>query len=125
MATHKRLIQELKTLEEALGPSSETSSAAGSSGFLASSSVSSSSSMPSTSPSKSKPSTSKKKRFKEVKKMEKAVRTALSEGRIEDEKLLEGVRLERVVSPASTKQAMIARVSVILPRIQLIILVPR
>jgi hypothetical protein len=43
--------------------------------------------------------------------MEQSVRTALSEGRIEDEKLLSGVRLEKVVSPASTKQAMIARVS--------------
>ena len=43
--------------------------------------------------------------------MEHRVRTALDEGRIEEETLLEGVRLEKVVSPASTKQAMIARVS--------------
>jgi len=45
--------------------------------------------------------------------MEQRVRTALAEGRIEDEALLEGVRLEKVVSPASTKQAMIARVSML------------
>jgi len=67
--------------------------------------------MPSSSPSKSKPSSSKKKRYKEVKKMEQRVRTALEEGRIEDEAFLKDVRLDRVVSPASTKQAMIARVS--------------
>jgi len=43
--------------------------------------------------------------------MEQRIRTALEEGRIEDETLLEGVKLEKVISPASTKQAMIARVS--------------
>jgi len=43
--------------------------------------------------------------------MEHRIRTALEEGRIEDETLLEGVKLEKVISPASTKQAMIARVS--------------
>ncbi|KAF8914429.1 hypothetical protein CPB84DRAFT_1742185 [Gymnopilus junonius] len=142
LATHKRLLQELKTLEEALGgpPStpdllgstSTSTSGSGSASTSASSSafavLSSSSAMPSTTPpplplsstspttststpntNKPKPSTSKKKRYKEVKKMEQRVRTALAEGRIEDDALLEGVRLERVVSPASTKQAMIAR----------------
>jgi hypothetical protein len=37
------------------------------------------------------------------------VKAALDEGRIEDD--LEGIRLEKVHSKASTKQAMIARVS--------------
>jgi ubiquitin carboxyl-terminal hydrolase 1 len=45
--------------------------------------------------------------------MEQRVRTAIEQGRIEDEALLDGVRLEKVVSQASTKQAMIARVSTI------------
>lgn len=111
MATHKRLLQEFQTLKEAIDPSSAISFTPGASIFAESESLISGTSMPSASPSKSKPSNSKKKRFKEVKKMEQQVRTALTEGRIEDEKLLEGVRLERIVSPASTKQAMIARVS--------------
>lgn len=118
LATHKRLLAELKTLEEALAPvTSPASSTVGlstspssSNPFSPSSPVASSSAMPS-SPQKTKPSQSKKKRYKEVKKMEQRVKTALVEGRIEDETLLEGVRLEKVVSPASTKQAMIARVS--------------
>jgi ubiquitin carboxyl-terminal hydrolase 1 len=63
------------------------------------------------SPRKSKPSQTKKKKYKEVKKMEQRIRAALEEGRIEDESLMDGVKLEKVVSPASTKQAMIARVS--------------
>jgi hypothetical protein len=63
------------------------------------------------SPTKTKPSQTKKKKYKEAKKMEHRIRTALEEGRIEDETLLEGVKLEKVISPASTKQAMIARVS--------------
>ncbi|KAF9527988.1 hypothetical protein CPB83DRAFT_855133 [Crepidotus variabilis] len=115
LATHKRLLTELKTLEEALiiPPTSPTSTPSKLSSnvtpFTASSPVASSSSMPQTSPQKSKPSQSKKKRYKEVKKMEQRVRAALEEGRIEDETLFEGVRLEKVVSPASTKQAMIAR----------------
>ncbi|KAF5334376.1 hypothetical protein D9611_013534 [Ephemerocybe angulata] len=54
-----------------------------------------------------KPSSSKKKRLKEVRKMEARVKTALQEGRIEDD--LKDVRMEKVFSPASTKQAMIAR----------------
>ncbi|KAF8166700.1 hypothetical protein BJ912DRAFT_234154 [Pholiota molesta] len=106
LATHRRLLQELETLREAIEPSAGVSSA---SAFAPGSPAASSSTMPSASPSKSKPSNSKKKRFKEVKRMEQRVKTALTEGRIEDESFLDGVRLERVVSPASTKQAMIAR----------------
>ncbi|KAI3611686.1 hypothetical protein WG66_007653 [Moniliophthora roreri] len=53
------------------------------------------------------PTPSKKKRLKEVRKMEAKVRAALEQGRIEDE--LEGVRMEKVFSAMSTKQAMIAR----------------
>jgi len=43
--------------------------------------------------------------------MEQRIRSVISEGRIEEEALVEGIRLEKTVSPASTKQAMIARVS--------------
>ncbi|KAG6860838.1 hypothetical protein C0995_006976 [Termitomyces sp. Mi166 len=53
------------------------------------------------------PSGSKKKRLKEVRKMERRIQAALEEGRIEDN--LPDVRIERVFSKASTKQAMIAR----------------
>ncbi|KAG2013064.1 hypothetical protein CC2G_010001 [Coprinopsis cinerea AmutBmut pab1-1] len=53
------------------------------------------------------PSSSKKRRLKEVRKFEARVRAALAEGRIEDD--LKDVRIEKVFSPASTKQAMIAR----------------
>ncbi|KAF9480182.1 cysteine proteinase [Pholiota conissans] len=113
MATHKRLLQELQTLKEVVEPNGAASVASTSTStpFSPGSPAASSSSMPSASPTipKNKVSTSKKKRFKEVKRMELRVRTALAEGRIEDESFLEGVRLERVVSPASTKQAMIAR----------------
>jgi ubiquitin carboxyl-terminal hydrolase 1 len=59
------------------------------------------------------PTPSKKKRLKDVKKMEAKVRAALEEGRIEDE--LEGVRMEKVFSAMSTKQAMVARVSLVSP----------
>jgi len=54
------------------------------------------------------PSTSKKKRLKELKKMEARVKAALDEGRIEED--LKDVRMEKVFSAMSTKQAMIARV---------------
>jgi ubiquitin carboxyl-terminal hydrolase 1 len=54
------------------------------------------------------PSTSKKRRLRDVKKMVAKVKSALEEGRIEDE--LKDVRMEKVIS-LSTKQAMIARVS--------------
>jgi len=55
------------------------------------------------------PSTSKKKRAKEAKKLERKVKLALEEGRIEED--IKGIKLDKVVSKASTKQAMIARVS--------------
>ncbi|KAF5322338.1 hypothetical protein D9619_000232 [Psilocybe cf. subviscida] len=111
LATHQRLLREIETLEGAIGASGMTTTAAVSASgvFSSGSPLASSTSMPSTSSAKSKPSNSKKKRLKEVKRMESRVKTALTEGRIEDDSLLEGVRLERVVSPASTKQAMIAR----------------
>jgi len=110
LATHKRLLQEMKSLQEAIEPLSppvaETSSSAA---------PGSPPSTSSSSPAKPvKVSNSKKKRYRDVKKMEEKVKVALAEGRIEDESYLEGVRIEKVVSPASTKQAMIARVSVIL-----------
>ncbi|TFK18075.1 cysteine proteinase [Coprinopsis marcescibilis] len=54
-----------------------------------------------------KASNSKKKRVKEVRKHEGRVAAALSQGRIEDD--LKDVRIEKVFSPASTKQAMVAR----------------
>ncbi|KAG6852127.1 hypothetical protein C0991_002867 [Blastosporella zonata] len=76
VATHRRLVMEMHSLEEATRPDA-------------------------------KPSSSKKKRLKEVKKMEKRVNAALEEGRIEDN--LPDVRIEKVFSKASTKQAMIAR----------------
>lgn len=57
-------------------------------------------------------SASKKKRIREMKKYEAKVGAALAEGRIEDDlgKTLESW-VEKVVSRASTKQVMIARVS--------------
>ena len=55
-----------------------------------------------------KPSNSKKERLKRVRKMEARVRRAVAEERIEDD--IKDVRMEKIVSPASTKQAMIARV---------------
>lgn len=54
-------------------------------------------------------SQSKKKRAKDVRKMKAKVKAAIDEGRIEEE--LKDVRIEKVFSPRSTKQAMIARVS--------------
>ena len=114
LATHKRLLEEMKTLQEALAPPQSSPIAMTSTPFEPGSPVASSSSMPSSTLAKrAKVTNSKKKRYKEVKKMEKRVKIALDEGRIEDESYLEGVRIEKVVSPASTKQAMIARVSII------------
>jgi ubiquitin carboxyl-terminal hydrolase 1 len=54
------------------------------------------------------PSTSRKKRAREARKLAALVKAALDEGRIEDD--LPGVRMEKVFSKASTKQAMVARV---------------
>jgi ubiquitin carboxyl-terminal hydrolase 1 len=59
--------------------------------------------------SQTKPSNSKKERLRKVRKMEAKVRTAIQEERIEED--LKDVRMEKVFSPLSTKQAMIARVS--------------
>lgn len=53
-------------------------------------------------------SSSKKKRAREARKLASRVKAALTEGRIEDE--IRGVKLEKVFSRESTKQAMIARV---------------
>ncbi|KAF8227633.1 cysteine proteinase [Tricholoma matsutake] len=76
LATHRRLQNDIKTLEEATRP-------------------------------EARPSSSKKRRLKEVYKMERQVRSALEEGRIEDD--LRNIRIDRVFSKASSKQAMIAR----------------
>ncbi|KAG6848439.1 hypothetical protein H0H93_016953 [Arthromyces matolae] len=76
VATHKRLLGDLRLLEEATRP-------------------------------EARPSSSKKERLKKVRKMERRVHTALEEGRIEDH--LPDVRIDKVLSKASTKQAMIAR----------------
>jgi len=54
-------------------------------------------------------SASKKKRAKEARKLEIRVQTALEHGRLEED--IKGIKLEKVFSRASTKQAMIARVS--------------
>lgn len=54
-----------------------------------------------------KASASKRDRLRKVRRMEARVRKAREEERIEDD--LKDVRMEKVVSPASTKQAMIAR----------------
>jgi hypothetical protein len=54
-------------------------------------------------------SLSKKKRLREVKRFAFRLKTALEEGRIEED--IKGVKIEKVFSRASTKQAMVARVS--------------
>ena len=54
-------------------------------------------------------SQSKKKRLREVKRLALRVKTALDEGRVEED--IKGVKVEKVFSRASTKQAMVARVS--------------
>ncbi|OCH94543.1 cysteine proteinase [Obba rivulosa] len=53
------------------------------------------------------PSASKKKKAREARKLASRVKAALEEGRIEEE--IKGVKMEKVFSRASTKQAMIAR----------------
>lgn len=57
---------------------------------------------------KSSVSQSKKKRAREVKRLALRLKSALEEGRVEED--VKGVKLEKVFSRASTKQAMIARV---------------
>lgn len=54
-------------------------------------------------------SQSKKKRAREARRLEAKVKAAIEEGRIEED--IKGVKMEKVFSKASTKQAMIARVS--------------
>lgn len=54
-------------------------------------------------------SISKKKRLREVRRFALRLKTALEEGRIEED--IKGVKIEKVFSRASTKQAMVARVS--------------
>ena len=61
----------------------------------------------------SSPSASKKKRAREARELEARVRTAIEEGRIEED--IPGIKLEKVYSRESTKQVMIARVSLPLP----------
>jgi ubiquitin carboxyl-terminal hydrolase 1 len=53
-------------------------------------------------------SQSKKKRVREVKRLALRLKTALEEGRVEED--IKGIKIEKVFSRASTKQAMIARV---------------
>jgi ubiquitin carboxyl-terminal hydrolase 1 len=59
------------------------------------------------------PSSSKKKRALDARKLEARVRAAIEEGRIEED--IPGVKLEKVYSKESTKQVMIARVSMLPP----------
>ena len=54
-------------------------------------------------------SQSKKKRLREVKRLALRLKTALEEGRIEED--IKGIKVDKVFSRASTKQAMVARVS--------------
>jgi ubiquitin carboxyl-terminal hydrolase 1 len=56
------------------------------------------------------PSLSKKKRAREARKLVARVKAALDEGRIEED--IKGVKMEKVFSKASTKQSMVARVSI-------------
>ncbi|OBZ70483.1 Ubiquitin carboxyl-terminal hydrolase 1 [Grifola frondosa] len=53
------------------------------------------------------PSSSKKKRARDARKLLTRIKTAIDEGRIEED--IKGVKMEKVFSKASTKQAMIAR----------------
>ena len=54
-------------------------------------------------------SQSKKKRVREAKRFATRLKAALDEGRIEED--IKGVKMEKVFSRASTKQAMVARAS--------------
>lgn len=51
---------------------------------------------------------SKKRKAKETRKLETRLRTSLDHGRLEED--VKGVKLDKVLSRASTKQAMVARV---------------
>ena len=59
------------------------------------------------------PSLSKRKKVKEARKLVTRVKAALEQGRIEDD--IKGVKMEKIFSRASTKQAMIARVRTAIP----------
>ena len=59
------------------------------------------------------PSISRKKRVREARRLEARVKAAIEEGRIEED--IPGVKLEKVYSRESTKQVMIARVSMLSP----------
>jgi ubiquitin carboxyl-terminal hydrolase 1 len=61
----------------------------------------------------SSPSPARKKRAKVARELEASVRAAIEEGRIEED--IPGVKLEKVYSRESTKQVMIARVSMLPP----------
>lgn len=58
---------------------------------------------------KPKATTSRKKRERETRKFEEAVRKAIVDRKVEDE--IKGLKMEKVYSRQSTKQVMIARVS--------------
>lgn len=58
------------------------------------------------------PSTSKKRKAKDIRKLELKVKAALENGRLEED--IKGLKLEKVFSKASTKQAMIARPPLVL-----------
>jgi ubiquitin carboxyl-terminal hydrolase 1 len=58
------------------------------------------------------PTPSRKKRVREARRLEGRVKAAIEEGRIEED--IPGVKLEKVYSRESTKQVMIARVSLLL-----------
>ena len=57
----------------------------------------------------SNPPTSRVKRAQDARELEALVKAAIEEGRIEED--IPGVRLEKVYSKESTKQVMVARVS--------------
>ena len=57
-------------------------------------------------------SQSRKKRAKDAKRLADRMKKAIEEGRIEED--IKGVKIEKVFSRASTKQAMVARVSIII-----------
>ncbi len=65
------------------------------------------------------PTSSKKKRARDSRKLLARVKASLDEGRIEED--IKGVKLEKVFSRASTKQSMIARVSLSLRFASLIV----
>jgi ubiquitin carboxyl-terminal hydrolase 1 len=55
-------------------------------------------------------SSSRKKRARDARKLEARIKVALEEGRLEDD--IPGIKMEKIYSAESTKQAMIARVRI-------------